>query len=125
MMIHNAGPKADRDRALLLKSYNKMVRVFRTPRKDRLTPMELAGISNTKLFQVSKDLYNAAPVRKAKRIARILGLEPARVPWHRKAAIAVLNVVIAVGHWLSRLHVGGAAAGALGVVKEANDARAD
>lgn len=74
MKMHDAGSKADRDRAVVLNSYQEMCRFFRVPRGRRLTVREIAGMTNTQLFQAAKDLYNSQPVKKALRLSRKMGL---------------------------------------------------
>lgn len=72
--IHDKGAKADRDRAVVLRSYLTMCDEFRVPRRMRLTAREIAGMSNTQLYQASKDLYNNASVKQAQRLAVRLGV---------------------------------------------------
>jgi hypothetical protein len=74
MMVHNKGPKAARDRALLVNSYIAMCREFRIPKAKRLNAAEIAGLSNDKLYKVNKDLYAQATVKQAKKLAVKLGL---------------------------------------------------
>jgi hypothetical protein len=59
-MIHNYGAKANRDRAMLVSSYHEMVRMFRTPKDQRLTPSDMARLSNTELFKAANALYTVA-----------------------------------------------------------------
>jgi len=83
MLIHNKGAKADRDRAVLVHSYKAMCKYFNVPRRDRLTPLALASLSNTQIYKLSKDLYNDQPVGRAKRLARKLGLDgTVSEPWY-------------------------------------------
>lgn len=103
MTIHDKGAKVDRDRALLLISYKRMTRAFRTPRKDRLTTAQIAAMPNSQLYQVCKDLYNCAPARKAKRLAGELGLSAPTVSRWAKAKTAIHNARLSVGFFLSRL----------------------
>lgn len=78
--VHNVGAKADRDRAIVLHSYLAMCEEFRVPRQMRLTPREIASMTNTQLYQASKDLYNNASVRQAQRLAVKLGVaKPQRI----------------------------------------------
>ncbi len=70
MMVHNHGPKATRDRAILLSSYQAMVKEFRP--KERLSASDIAKMTNEQLYQASRDLYNAQPIKKAERLARKL-----------------------------------------------------
>lgn len=83
--VHNVGSKADRDRA--------MCEEFRVPRHMRLTVREIATMTNSQLYQASKDLYNNVDIKKARRLAVKLGVaEPQRIEnrlpmpkWLRKA----------------------------------------
>lgn len=72
--IHDKGAKADRDRSVVLRSYLAMCDEFRVPRRMRLTPREIASMTNTQLYQASKDLYNNASVKQAQRLAVRLGV---------------------------------------------------
>lgn len=72
--VHNVGAKADRDRAVVLHSYLAMCDEFRVPRRMRLTPREIACMTNTQLYQASKDLYNNVSIKQAQRLAIRLGV---------------------------------------------------
>lgn len=93
--IHDRGAKADRDRAVVLRSYLAMCDEFRVPRRMRLTAREIAGMSNSQLYQASKDLYNNASVSQARRLAVRLGMAqpPESWPRLRKALGRVRRVV--------------------------------
>lgn len=84
--VHDKGEKADRDRAVILHSYLAMCDEFRVPRARRLSAREIATMTNTQLYQASKDLYNGATIRQATRLAVRLGTMPApeRFPRLRK-----------------------------------------
>lgn len=69
-VVHNVGAKADRDRAVILQSYQAMVKEFRIRKSRQLTPREIATMTNAQLFQASKDLYNSATVKQASRLAK-------------------------------------------------------
>jgi hypothetical protein len=98
--LHNVGAKADRDRAVVLHSYEELCRVARIPRAKRLTPFQVAVMTNTQLYQVSKDIYNGLPIKKAQRLAVRLGLveKPEHVPalkrlrWWLRAQLAYLRM---------------------------------
>lgn len=78
--VHNVGSKADRDRAVVLHSYLAMCKEFRVPRRMRLTPREIASMTNTQLYQASKDLYNNVDIKKAQCLAVKLGVaKPQRI----------------------------------------------
>lgn len=81
--IHDKGAKADRDRAVVLRSYLAMCDEFRVPRRMRLTAREVAGMSNSQLYQASKDLYNNASIKQAQRLAVRLGVASAPESWPR------------------------------------------
>lgn len=74
--VHNKGVKAEKDRVVLLHSYREMCRVFRLPKARRLSERDLAIMTNTQIYQASKDLYNSATVRQARRLAVRLGITP-------------------------------------------------
>ena len=80
MQIHDKGAKADRDRAILVSSYTAMCKEFRTPVSKRLTPVDISKMTNTQLFQASKDLYNSQPLHKAVKLSNKLN-NKAREPW--------------------------------------------
>jgi len=72
--VHNVGAKADRDRAVILRSYQTMCEEFRVKKSRRLSPREIAAMTNAQLFQASKDLYNGATVKQARRLAVRMGV---------------------------------------------------
>ena len=76
--VHNVGAKADRDRAVILRSYQTMCEEFRVRKSRRLSPREIAAMTNAQLFQASKDLYNGATVKQASRLAKkVIGKDAA------------------------------------------------
>ena len=72
--VHNKGAKAEKDRAILLGSYREMCKAFRTPKAQRIPERDLARMTNTQVYQASKDLYNGATVKQARRLAERLGV---------------------------------------------------
>ena len=54
MKLHERGIKADQDRAALLISYEKMVKVFHV--KHPVTAAEFSVMDNWKIMRVCKDL---------------------------------------------------------------------
>lgn len=74
MMLHEKGRKAERDRAVLLASYEAMCREFRVPRAKRLTTDQIARMTTVQLYRASKDLYNGTSIKKAARLAVKMGL---------------------------------------------------
>jgi len=107
MEIHNKGAKADRDRTLLIVSYNRMVQKFHTPRSKRLSTAEISRMTNTQIYQASKDLWNGATPRQQKRLAGELGLDVPKVSRWAKARNAIHNGRLSVGFFLSRLFAKG------------------
>lgn len=86
--VHDKGWKGDRDRVALIVSYTKMCKVFRTPRNKRLDTEQIARMTNAQLYQASKDLYNGASIRKARKVAAIAGLDAYNVSiWDRIKAV--------------------------------------
>lgn len=72
--VHNKGRKAERDRAVLLASYREMCKAFRVPKSRRLAEKDIARMTNAQLYQASKDLYNGATVKQARRLAVRMGV---------------------------------------------------
>jgi len=76
MMLHEKGYKAERDRAILIKSYETMCDEFRLPAAKRLTRADMAKMSNQALYRASKDVYSQASVKQADRLAVKIGIKP-------------------------------------------------
>jgi hypothetical protein len=76
MMLHEKGVKAERDRAILIKSYETMCNEFRLPASKRLSSADIARMSNQALYRASKDVYSQASVKQAYRLAVKMGLKP-------------------------------------------------
>ena len=74
--VHNKGVKAAKDRAVLLKSYHAMCREFRVPARLRISPKDLASMTNTQLFRATSDVYACATTRQVMKLARRLGVAP-------------------------------------------------
>lgn len=72
--VHNKGAKAEKDRVVLLGSYREMCRAFRVPKSRRLSERDLAIMTNAQVYQASKDLYNGASVKQARKLAERLGV---------------------------------------------------
>ena len=72
--VHNTGRKAGRDRAVILASYREMCKAFRVPKSRRLAEKDIARMTNAQLYQASKDLYNGATVKQARRLAVRMGV---------------------------------------------------
>ena len=81
MQLHNKGAKADRDRAILIASYDAMCKEFNVKVSKRLTPADIAGMTNTQLYQAAKDLYNSQPVKKAVKLSNKLNGVKKPDPW--------------------------------------------
>lgn len=75
MTLHEKGVKAERDRAILITSYEVMCDEFRLPSSKRLTRANMAMMSNKVLYQASKDVYSQATVKQAKKLAIKMGLK--------------------------------------------------
>lgn len=93
MVLHEKGRKTERDRAVLIASYDQMCREFRVPRAKRLTPAQMANMSNAALYRASKDLYNGASVKDAARLAVKMGLVARPEPWLVRALRVVVGWV--------------------------------
>lgn len=74
MMLHEKGIKSERDRAILINSYEVMCDEFRVPSLKRLTRADMARMSNEALYRASKDVYSQATVKQAKKLAVRMGL---------------------------------------------------
>ena len=74
MMIHEKGWKAERDRIILLASYEAMVKELRVPKSKRLSTEAISKLNNTQLYRASKDLYNGTSTKNAARLAVKMGL---------------------------------------------------
>ena len=72
--VHNTGRKAERDRAVLLASYREMCKAFRVPKSRRIHDRDIARMTNAQIYQASKDLYNGATVKQARRLAVRMGV---------------------------------------------------
>lgn len=96
--VHNVGAKADRDRAVILRSYHAMCEEFRIRKSRRLSPREIAAMTNAQLFQASKDLYNGATVKQAKRLARKLGVSRGTPGFFMRMSAHLRNLFAAVAH---------------------------
>lgn len=92
MVLHEKGMKAERDRAVLVASYDQMCREFRVPHAKRLTPSQMANMSNAALYRASKDLYNGASMKDAARLAVKMGLVVRPEP-------RIVRVVRVVAEW--------------------------
>lgn len=64
--------KLAQDRAALLLSYDKMVKVFKVPRTNRVTRAEFAAMNNGQIMQVCKDVYNNAPLKAVKKFQAMM-----------------------------------------------------
>ena len=74
MMLHEKGRKSERDRAVLINSYEVMCDEFRVPMLKRLRRVDMARMSNAALYRASKDVYSQATVKQAHRLAVRMGL---------------------------------------------------
>ena len=76
MMLHEKGAKAERDRAILINSYEAMCDEFRLPAAKRLSRADMARMSNAAIYRASKDVYSQASVKQANKLAVKMGLKP-------------------------------------------------
>lgn len=81
MMLHEKGRKAERDRAILINSYEAMADEFRLPASKRLTRFDMAKMSNAAIYRASKDVYSQASVEQAERLAIKMGLKKKPETW--------------------------------------------
>jgi hypothetical protein len=70
MKLHERGVKADQERAALLLSYERMVKVFHV--KHPVTAAQFSAMDNWQVMRVCKDLYNKAPIKLAKKLERLV-----------------------------------------------------
>ena len=61
--------KMAQDRAALLISYDKMCKVFHARPIGRA---QIAAMGNQQLMQLCKDLYNGAPIKKTKKLQKMM-----------------------------------------------------
>jgi len=102
MKLHERGIKADQDRAALLISYEKMVKVFHV--KHPVTAAEFSVMDNWKIMRVCKDLYNGAPIKLAKKLERILlKAENPPNPLKNRLKVAILSIYSRL--WLKVFHL--------------------
>jgi hypothetical protein len=98
MTLHEKGVKAERDRAILINSYETMADEFRLPASKRLTRADMARMSNAALYQASKDVYAQAKPKQLVKLAVKMGLVKKpdswvnrAVSWFRKVQYAKAN----------------------------------
>ena len=84
MMLHEKGRKAERDRAVLINSYEAMCDEFRVPMLKRLTRSDIARMSNKALYRASKDVYSQATVKQANKLAIKMGLVEKPESWLKR-----------------------------------------
>lgn len=81
--VHDKGAKGERDRAVILHSYQAMCEEFKVPKDRRLSPRDIATMTTSQLYQASKDLYNGTSIKNAARLARKLGVSKAPTLWEK------------------------------------------
>ena len=81
MMLHEKGAKAERDRAILINSYEAMCDEFRLPAAKRLSRADMARMSNAAIYRASKDVYSQASVKQANKLAVKMGLKEKSPSW--------------------------------------------
>jgi hypothetical protein len=85
MMLHEKGKKAERDRAILINSYETMADEFRLPASKRLSSADIARMSNQALYQASKDVYTQAKPKQLVKLAVKMGLVKKPDSWVNRA----------------------------------------
>ncbi|MEI8095890.1 MAG: hypothetical protein WCG80_16900 [Spirochaetales bacterium] len=75
MIIHEKGPKAERDRAAFLSKYYQLTEHFHV---KRLEPAALAKLNNQSLYHLGEDLFNSQSERGKRRFFESQGLLRAR-----------------------------------------------
>jgi len=70
LIVHDKGPKAERDRKLFLNMYLNICKEFKV---KRLEPNEIAKMKNWQLSKLCEDIYNNAPAKEARWYAERLG----------------------------------------------------
>jgi len=70
MIVHDKGPKAERDRRLFLNMCRNICKEFKI---KPLAPNELAKIKNWQMSKLCEDIYNNAPSKAARWYAEKLG----------------------------------------------------
>lgn len=73
MKVHTYGPKADKDRALLLAMYKSMVEAWNI---KPISAFELSGLDNLKLNRLCADLYNSQTNKEIRWFQQITGQSP-------------------------------------------------
>ena len=91
MMLHEKGKKAERDRAVLINSYEAMCYEFRVPSIKRLRRVDMARMSNAALYRASKDVYSQATVKQAHRLAVKMGIAPKKETWIDRILMKVVH----------------------------------
>lgn len=71
MILHDKGPKAERDRRALGVRYQQLTKFFRL---KPLRPTELAKLNNTQFYRLCEDLYNAQPNKRKEAFTEWLGM---------------------------------------------------
>lgn len=70
MIIHEKGWKAERDRKAALTQYDALTKYFKI---KRLTDVEIAELSNKKLYKICEDMYNRQSRRSQIKYAEHIG----------------------------------------------------
>ena len=71
MIIHEKGPKAERDRRQALGRYRQLCEFFRV---KPLGDVEIARLSNLQLYRLGEDLYGRQSTKAKRRFTNRLGL---------------------------------------------------
>lgn len=70
-IIHDKGPKAERDRRKLIGNYDELVLFFRAKPMDAAS---MAKLTNSQLYRACEDLYNRQPEKAKVRYSDHLGI---------------------------------------------------
>lgn len=71
MIIHEKGPKAERDRAAGLRRYHQLCEFTRT---KPITGERLAKLNNQQLYRLGDDLYNSLSAKRRRKFTDWLGV---------------------------------------------------
>jgi Lon protease-like protein len=102
MKLREHGVQAEQDRIALLLSYDRMVKVFHV--KHPVARVQFAGMDNWQVMRVCKDLYNAAPLKQAKKLEKLL-LKQENPPDPLIKRLKLLTRSIQARIWLKIFHL--------------------
>lgn len=88
-MVHDKGPKAERDRRKLVAKYDELVKFFRVKPMDAAT---MAKLTNSQFYRACEDLYNRQPEKAKLRFTDSMGAtrsNPLAFKWFAKDIFAI------------------------------------